>query len=71
MVPVTCWAWGADNTTQLDIPVLFSGLAAGTAGYYQMDVRLPLTNLRPSTQISCTGAGYNSDFFGSFAVAAK
>jgi uncharacterized protein (TIGR03437 family) len=71
VVPVTCWAWGADNVTRLDVPVLFAGLAPGMAGYYQMDVRLPGANLRPSIQLSCTGEGENHDFLGSFAVAAK
>jgi uncharacterized protein (TIGR03437 family) len=71
VVPVTCWAWGEDNVTRLDIPVLFAGLAPGMAGYYQMDVRLPAANLRPSIQLSCTGEGDSHDFLGTFAVAAK
>lgn len=65
---VSCWAWGADNRTQLAIPVLYSGLAVGLVGIYQLDVRLPASNLRPSVQLSCTGEGDNSTFFGSFAV---
>jgi uncharacterized protein (TIGR03437 family) len=66
LAPVTCWAWGADNATRLDIPVLFTGLAPGFAGVYQMDVRLPQSNVRPSIQLNCSGEG--GDFLGSFAV---
>ena len=64
---VTCTAFGADNA-RLDIPVLYAGLAPGLAGVYQMDVRVPLVNLRGSLQIHCIGEGDNSDFYGSFAV---
>ena len=66
--PLTCWAWGADNLTQMDIPVLYAGLAPGLAGVYQMDVRVPAANLRPSVQLNCIGEGDNSNFLGSFAV---
>ena|ERR1700736_4724957 len=68
VVPITCWASGADNVTKLEIPVLFAGLAPGLAGYYQMDIRLPAANLRPAIQLNCTGEGDNSNFFGSFAA---
>ena len=68
VVPITCWAWGADNVTQLDIPVLFAGLAPGLVGYYQMDIRVPASNLRASVQLNCTGEGDNSNFFGWFAA---
>jgi uncharacterized protein (TIGR03437 family) len=68
VIPVTCWAWGADNVARLDIPVLYAGLAPGLAGVYQMDVRLPAANLRPSVQLNCIGEGDNSNFLGSFAV---
>jgi len=68
VIPVTCWAWGSDNATMLDIPVLYAGLAPGLAGLYQMDVRLPAANLRPSVQLNCVGEGDNSNFLGSFAV---
>jgi uncharacterized protein (TIGR03437 family) len=68
VTPITCWAWGADNLTKMDIPVLFAGLAPGLAGVYQMDVRLPSANLRSSVQLNCTGEGDNSNFLGSFAV---
>ena len=68
ITPVTCWTWGADNVTRMEIPVLFAGLAPGLAGYYQLDVRLPSANLRPSVQLTCAGEGNASDFFGSFAV---
>ena len=68
VVPVTCWAWGADNITRLDIPVLFAGLAPGTVGYYQLDLRLPGGNLRADTQLVCTGEGDSHDFLGSVKV---
>jgi len=68
ITPITCWAWGADNFAKLDIPVLFAGLAPGLAGVYQMDVRVPAANLRPSVQLNCIGEGDNSNFYGSFAV---
>ncbi len=68
VMPVTCWAWGADNVARLDIPVLYAGLAPGLAGVYQMDVRLPAANLRSWVQLNCVGEGDNSNFLGSFAV---
>ncbi len=68
LTPVTCWAWGADNATKLDIAALYSGLAPGLAGIYQLDVLLPESNLRPSVQLNCAGEGDNSNFLGSFAV---
>ena len=69
VAPITCWAWGADNATKQTVPVLFSGLVPGVAGYYQLDVQLPTSNLRPDTQISCTGSGYDGGFFGDVPVA--
>jgi len=68
ITPVTCWAWGADNATKMDIRVLFTGLAPSLAGVYQMDVLVPTANLRSSVQLVCNGEGDNSNFFGSFAV---
>jgi uncharacterized protein (TIGR03437 family) len=68
IMPITCWAWGADNIARLDIPVFFAGLAPGFAGVYQMDVRVPPANLRPSIQLNCVGEGNNGEFFGSFAA---
>jgi len=68
ITPIACWAWAADNVTKLTIPVLYSGLAPGMAGYYQMDVQLPGSNLRADTQVSCTGSGYDDDFFGDVPV---
>ncbi|MDP2999679.1 MAG: hypothetical protein Q8N47_19485 [Bryobacterales bacterium] len=68
ITPITCWAWGADNFTKMDIPVLFAGLAPGLAGVYQLDVRVPAANLRPSVQLNCIGEGDNSNFYGSFEV---
>ena len=73
VVPVTCWTWGADNISQVDIPVLYSGLAPGLAGYYQLDIRLPGGNLRTAFQFYCNGEQfrgpmYSGDFYGSFAV---
>src|SRR5262249_8513092 len=67
IIPVACQAFGADNTP-LDIPVLYSGLAPGLVGVYQMDVRLPASNLRSSVQLACAGEGDNANFYGSFAV---
>ena len=69
VLPVNCWAWAADNVTRLEVPVLFSGLAPGTTGYYQLDVRLPAGNLRRDTQLACSGEGDTSNFFGSVNVA--
>jgi len=73
VVPVTCWTWGADNISQVDIPVLYSGLAPGLAGYYQLDIRLPGSNLRTAFQFYCNGEQprgpvYSGYFYGSFAV---
>jgi uncharacterized protein (TIGR03437 family) len=68
VVPVACWTWGADQTTRLEVPVLFAGLAPGLVGYYQMDIRLPASNLPASVQLNCTGDGDNSHFHASFAV---
>ena len=73
-VPVTCWTWGADNVSQLQMSVLFSGLAPGLVGYYQLDIRLPAGNLRSEwIQFYCNGEGnvtypYSGDFMGWFAV---
>ena len=68
ITPLTCSAWGADNVTRMDFPVLYAGLAPGLVGVYQMDVRLPVANLRPSVQLACTGEGVDNNFVGSFAV---
>ena len=54
IVPVTCHAFSASGP---DIPVLYAGLAPGFVGIYQLDVRLPATNLQPSMALSCTGEG--------------
>jgi uncharacterized protein (TIGR03437 family) len=62
---------GADSVTQLEVPVLFAGLAPGLVGYYQMDIRLPASNLSASTQLNCKGEGDNSNFRGSIAVTPK
>jgi uncharacterized protein (TIGR03437 family) len=67
-VRVTCWAWGADNASRLEIPVSYAGLAPGLAGVYQIDIRVPGGNLRPSVQIYCTGEGDYHDSCGSFAA---
>jgi uncharacterized protein (TIGR03437 family) len=68
ITPIACWAWGADKVTKMTIPVLYSGLAPGVAGYYQLDVQLPGSNLRADTQLSCTGSGYDDDFNGTVPV---
>jgi uncharacterized protein (TIGR03437 family) len=66
--PISCWAWAVDNTTQLNVPVLFSGLAPGVVGVYQLDIQLPPSSLRADTQVQCTGSGNDSEFFANFAV---
>jgi uncharacterized protein (TIGR03437 family) len=76
VVRVTCWTWGTDNISQLDVEVLFSGLAPGLAGYYQLDIRLPGANIRPAFQFYCNGEGntgypYSGEFFGSFSVSRR
>jgi uncharacterized protein (TIGR03437 family) len=52
LTPVIC----SDTHTRQPIPVLFAGLAPGLVGYYQLDVRLPVSNLNPSLQLSCLPA---------------
>jgi uncharacterized protein (TIGR03437 family) len=64
ITPIACSALGADNATKITIPVLYSGLAPGTAGYYQLDVQLPGSGLAADTTISCTGSGQDSNFNG-------
>ncbi len=64
VVPIACSALGADNVTQLTIPVLFSGLAPGLVGYYQLDIQLPSSNLRTNTGIECIGSGLPGGFGG-------
>jgi uncharacterized protein (TIGR03437 family) len=49
LAPITC----SDTLTRQPIPVLFAGLAPGLVGYYQLDIRLPLSNLSPSLQLTC------------------
>jgi hypothetical protein len=52
--------------------VLFSGLAPGLAGYYQLDIRVPGGNIRSAFQFYCNGEGNPSSadmsFLGSFPV---
>jgi uncharacterized protein (TIGR03437 family) len=64
IVPVACHAFSISGP---DIPVLYAGLAPGFVGIYQLDVRLPTTNLQPSMTLSCMGEG-NSYTSRSFAV---
>jgi uncharacterized protein (TIGR03437 family) len=66
--PITCWAWAADNANKLNVPALFSGLAPGTVGVYQLDIQMPPSNLRVDTQVQCNGSGNDSEFFGAFTV---
>lgn len=70
IVPVNCTTYAADNRTIVSIPVLFSGLAPGLAGYYQLDVRLPALNLSaPVAGFHCSGEGgepSSSSFYASF-----
>jgi uncharacterized protein (TIGR03437 family) len=65
--PIKCVASAVDNTI-LNVPVLFSGLAPGTVGVYQLDIQLPPSNLRANNGIDCTGSGNDSDFFADFSV---
>ena len=64
VAPITCSVLGADSVTQLEVPVLFAGLAPGLVGYYQMDIRLPASNLSASTQLNCKGEGTTATFGG-------
>lgn len=68
LAPITCSTLGADNVTgipiPIPIPVLFSGLAPGLVGYYQLDVQLPSSNLRANTGIGCIAPGLDEGFFG-------
>lgn len=64
----TCTAYGADNRTLLNIPVLYSGLAPGLAGVYQLDMRVPASNLRSDFSFACVGKGDSRGFYGSFWV---
>lgn len=71
--PVTCWTWSADSVRMIPIEVLFAGLAPGLAGYYQLDMRIPVDNVRSSMQFYCNGEGnperpYSGDFLGSLRV---
>jgi uncharacterized protein (TIGR03437 family) len=52
LAPITC----SDTLTHQPIPVLFAGLAPGLAGYYQLDIRLPQSNITPSLQLTCLPA---------------
>jgi uncharacterized protein (TIGR03437 family) len=56
-VPITCKYVAADKRTFVEIPVLFSGLAPGLAGYYQLDVRLPASLTIPTMGFHCSGEG--------------
>jgi uncharacterized protein (TIGR03437 family) len=68
--PVTCWTWSTDTTLRkISLDVLYAGLAPGLAGYYQIDLRIPIDNIRPSMQFSCNGEGPdNTNFYGSIRV---
>ncbi|MBL8217410.1 MAG: PD40 domain-containing protein [Bryobacterales bacterium] len=68
LLPVTCTAYGADNRTLLQIPVLYSGLAPGLAGVFQLDMRVPGSNVRSDFGFACVGEGNSQDFYGSFPV---
>jgi uncharacterized protein (TIGR03437 family) len=58
IVPVTCIAREAYQQVGTDVPVLFSGLAPGLVGYYQLDVRLPALNVTtPIARFRCSGGG--------------
>src|SRR5204863_7953948 len=69
VVPVTCKYLAADNRTFVEIPVLFSGLAPGLVGYYELDVRLPTSLPTPTMGFHCSGeggSGSDSNFYASF-----
>ncbi len=68
LLPVTCRANGADYRTSVNIPVLYSGLAPGLAGVYQLDMRVPESNLRQDFPFACIRQGDSRDFLGSFYV---
>ena len=72
VVQVTCWTYGVSDGSHLSVGVLFSGLAPGLAGYYQLDIRVPGGNIRSAFQFYCNGEGNPSSadmsFLGSFPV---
>jgi uncharacterized protein (TIGR03437 family) len=64
IMPITCSAYAADYTTTVDFPVLFAGLAPGFVGYYQMDIRVPVSNLPQHINLTCSeGTGSFSTSF--------
>jgi uncharacterized protein (TIGR03437 family) len=65
---LTCWAYSDEQSSQLDIPVQFAGLAPGTIGYYQIDVQLPPAHIRLPFQLNCNQGSEDTDMAGSFAV---
>jgi uncharacterized protein (TIGR03437 family) len=56
-VPVTCTYFAAGEITARELPVLFSGLAPGLVGYYQLDIRLPDSLRTPTMGFGCSGEG--------------
>ncbi len=67
--PITCGASTVDHSS-LNVPVLFSGLAPGTVGIYQLDIQLPPSIVAPQTGIEgvgCNGSGNDSAFGAQFA----
>jgi len=63
VTPVTCSTYAADSS-QLDVPVLYAGLAPGLVGYYQLSIRIPVGNVRENFFLGCQGEGDSSYFNG-------
>jgi uncharacterized protein (TIGR03437 family) len=67
--PITCAASTVDHSS-LNVPVLFSGLAPGAVGIYQLDIQLPQSIIVAQAGmegVGCTGSGNDSEFGASFA----
>jgi uncharacterized protein (TIGR03437 family) len=64
--PIMC-STASGTGGQLQVPVLFSGLALGLVGYYQLDIRIPPSNLAVGVGFTLGCVGYGT-FSASFPV---